>query len=84
MLGQREDILPIERGNERPVQPVDDGVGNVITLVLNRLDRLSLSLHVGVIIKEILKHACGAHYVLRGSIEQVEERFLAGKQSQPH
>jgi hypothetical protein len=36
--GEEVDVLPVERGDEHPVQPGDDLVGDLVGLVLQPLD----------------------------------------------
>ena len=83
--GQRVDVVPVERGDERLVEPTHDRVGRVVRLVLGVGDPLADLLAGGAVGPEHLAQQVGARdEVDRLSGEEVEERGVARGEAQAH
>ena len=80
---QRDDVLAVERRDERRLDPTTDVVGDLVAVVLASGSlRPALGLVVGA--EHRLEEARGGDHVRCVGDEQVEEALLAGNQPQPH
>jgi hypothetical protein len=80
--GQLVNVLPVERGDEAPVEAGDHLVGELIALVLQPLDGLyHEGSPVGRGLQQVFHHACGLDRPLGNGGEQVEEILVAGQES---
>src|SRR5213594_3515018 len=67
------DVLPVDRRDERGVQPLDDLVGDLVSLVLDFLDGVGLGARVGEVVDQLVEQRRALDHVLRLVLEQVEE-----------
>jgi hypothetical protein len=74
-------ILTIERGNESLVELGEDGVGDVVAVVLDGFDALHLLGHPGVVIEHLQERFGARMNVLGLPVEQVEETAFVRQQS---
>ena len=70
--GEREDVLAINRRDERVVEAIDDVVRDPIALVLAVEDLLREVLVLGVVGEHRVEQIRGAHHVLARLLEQLE------------
>ena len=79
---QGMNVFAVQRGDERPVQTVDDRPGPAVAGMLDVLDDIRLG-HVRRIARDHLLQRTGADADLLGKAnEVVEEVFFAGKQTE--
>jgi hypothetical protein len=67
------DVFPLERGDESVAEPGEEVVGDVVALVLDRLDPLVLLLDVLVVVDELLEGQGALPEIGRVLAEEVEE-----------
>jgi hypothetical protein len=83
--GQRVNILPVERGDEHPVQPAHDVVSHLVGQVLQALDLVHD--HAAAVLlgpQQLLLQAGGLHGVLGDRGEEVKELLVAGQEAHGH
>src|SRR5205807_1734172 len=84
LFGKVVDIVPVKGRDERPVEAVDDVVGDLVAPLLDRLDRLGPPVRVAIVIEEVLEHLAALEDVFGGPVEQDEEGLFPRKQTQHH
>src|SRR5205807_5814687 len=84
LFGQVVDVVPVKGRDERPVEAVDDVVGDLVAPLLDRLDRLGPPVRVAIVIEEVLEHLAALEDVFGGPVEQDEEGLFPRKQTQHH
>src|SRR5881397_2121054 len=67
------DVLPVDRRDERGVQPLDDLVGDLVSLVLDFLDGVRLGPRIGEVVDQLVEQRRPLDHVLRLLLEQVEK-----------
>jgi hypothetical protein len=78
--GERVDVLPVDRRDERRVESLDDVVRDAVALLLAD-DHVTGDLPVvGPLVEHALEQLCGADDVGAGFLEQVEELALLGRE----
>ena len=82
--GQPVDVLSIERRDECGVEASHDLVGQLVTLVLGVDDAICLAVEVRVVGEQV-EELIGSDLDLESHLlEQIEERFLARDETEPH
>src|SRR6476619_6263395 len=77
------DVLAVDRGDEGRVEPLHDGVGDPVTLLLGLEDVPRQAALVGPLAHHLVEQAGGAQRVLALFDEEVEEGAVAGEQGEP-
>ena len=75
---EREDVLAVDRRDERRVEALDDVVRDAVALLLAHDDVARQLPVVGPLLEHALQQLGGAHDVRAGLLEEVEELPLAG------
>src|SRR3954447_17225858 len=78
--GERDDVLAVERRDERLVQPLDDVVRDPVALLLAHDDVARQLSVVGPLVEHALEQLGGADAVVPGLLEEVEELALLGRE----
>src|SRR4051794_29823382 len=78
--GQGDDVLTVDRRDERVVQPLDDVVREPVALLLADQDVARDVLRVREASEHLVEEVGAAHEVARRRLEQVEELALAGRE----
>ena len=73
---QREDVLAVDRRDERRVELVDDVVGDPVALLLGEQDLPGQVRPLRPALQHLLEHAGGLHDVRGGLLEEVVELAL--------
>ena len=77
---QRMDIFPVERGNERPVQLLHQGVGKLIALVLQEFDFRNLLFDLLVVLEQGHQHRGSFVNVFRLFVKEAVKLLITGYQ----
>ena len=78
--GEREDVLAVDRRDERVVEAIDDVVGDPVALVLAVEDLVREVLaRPGSLVEHRVQQIGGAHHVLPGLLEQLEVDPISGR-----
>ena len=77
---ERDDVLAVERRDERLVQPLDDVVRDPVALLLADDDVARQLAVVGPLLEHPLEQPGGAHDVRAGLLEEVEELAFLGRE----
>src|SRR5262249_10905171 len=67
----------IDRRDERGVEPLDDLVGDLVTLMLDFLDGVGLRPSVGEVVDQLVEQPRALDHVLGLLLEQIEEANLS-------
>ena len=82
--GQAVDVLPVEGRDERGVQGAHDLVGDLVALVLPRLDLRVRGLRVPIVGQELEEELGGVREIRRRLLEEVEEALLPRDDLETH
>src|SRR3954447_1011112 len=78
--GERDDVLTVERRDERLVQPLDDVVRDAVAVLLAHDDVARELPVVGPLLEHPLQQLGGADAIVPGLLEEVEELALLGRE----
>jgi hypothetical protein len=83
-IGQHDDVLPVEGGNEGPVQEGDNLVGNAVSLVLQLCNIGQPAADVIPVFDKVFKALGGFDHVPGAILNKIKELLFAGDERNPH
>ena len=75
------DVLAVKGGDKRLVEPGNDGMGHIVTPVLDFLQLVEPRLHAGGVLEDVMEEASALSEVLRHIGEHAEEFRLPRNQT---